>query len=133
MSHLSTKSIENFAAFDLYSDKFCAPAIHCAYYSCFQKLSAYLKAEQPEGYDAICIRWQDGKGSLHSGILGLASDTLRAIDKDDAKSLKTMLTDLKTFRVKSDYLDEEVTKDDVGDAKKFLTKINLILKRHLRC
>lgn len=133
MSHLSAKAMQNFTAFDLYSDKFHAPAIHCAYYSCFQKLSAYLKVEQPDGYDTVYSRWEEKKGSIHGGLLALASNTLRTIDRDDAKTFKTMLTDLKTFRVKSDYFDEEVTKGDVEDAKKLLTRINQILKRHFQC
>ena len=132
MSYLSDKSMQNFAAFGLYSDKFHAPAVHCAYYSCFQKLCAYLKEEQPEGYAVVEERWKDGRGK-HGGIIDLASITLRAFDRDDAKTIKTKLTELKNFRVISDYHDEEVTKADVQKVKDLLSGINQILKRRLGC
>ena len=125
--------MQNFAAFDLYSDKFHAPAVHCAYYACFQKLCGYLKSEEPASFDVIYERWQSKKGSMHGGIIGLASDTLRAFDRDDAKTLKTKLTELKNFRIQSDYFDVEVTKANVEKVKELLTKINQILKRHFRC
>jgi DNA polymerase sigma len=133
MSHLSAKSMQNFAAFDLFSDKFHAPAIHCAYYSCFQKLCAYLKEEEPRGFETVYERWQGQKGSMHGGILQLASNSLRAIDKDDAKVFNTELKNLFNLRVLSDYYDVEVTKSNVEDAKKILSKINQILKRRFRC
>ena len=98
----------------------------------FSKVVRILESRS-EGYDVVYKRWEAQKGSIHGGIVILASDTLRAIDREDAKTLKTKLTELKNFRVESDYYDVEVTKANIEKVKELLSRINQILKRHFRC
>ncbi len=134
MSFLLKKSDQNRHATDFLIDKMLyAPAIHCGYYSCFQKIVYILIDYYPDDYDFIQQQIKERrKGSLHGSCIKAFIGRFRPFDRRDALDLDTMLNDLKGFRINSDYNDDEVKPADANKVKEIVDKTHFLIKRHMK-
>ncbi len=123
MTELIVKSNQNArASLHLFDNhKVYAPVIHCAYYSCVQRILHILltlggKTEQD-------IKGVSTRGSLHTFLI---DEMRKLIQKQNPASFKTFskISDLRTLRVKSDYLNVSVDYDDADKATRIAQQIN---------
>jgi hypothetical protein len=135
MSFLLEKANQNHLAIDFLVDKkLLAPAVHCGYYSCFQKIDYILKEFYTEERNQLHLRVLGGKGNMHGNTIKEFIRLFRKGKFDDQASLELddMLKELKEFRKKSDYDDEEITEAQIEKVKQYVTKIHRLIKKHMQ-
>jgi Ran GTPase-activating protein (RanGAP) involved in mRNA processing and transport len=134
MSFLLEKANQNHLAIDFLIDKkLLAPAVHCGYYSCFQKIDYVLKEFYTDERDQLHQKVLGGKGNLHGNtIKEFTSLFRRKFDRSEGFELDDMLKELKEFRKKSDYDDEEITEVQIEKVKQYVTKIHRLIKKHMQ-
>ncbi|MBK9105574.1 MAG: hypothetical protein IPL92_13655 [Saprospiraceae bacterium] len=131
MSVLSVKSEQNWKSSLLSREhKLFAPAIHAAYYSCLQQVLSVLDTKCNKNYEWI-VEWCKEKGtSTHVASINLFCEELRKINKTDAASFKSKMSELKAFRPYSDYRSNEMHDDQVVKAQRFTTELLNLIKKH---
>jgi len=97
MSSLLKKADHNFLAVDFLIDKtLLAPAVHCAYYSCFQKIDYILREFYTEEREQLHQMMLGGKGNLHGNTIKEFIRLFRKkFDRQDGFELDDMLKELK--------------------------------------
>lgn len=135
MSLILKKSEQNYNAFILLKDaEYGIPSVHCAYYSCFQKLLYTFIEYFPEEYEHI-NKEIEGKrlGSLHKHIPKefFAQLLVSKIDKRDVRDMKDELTNLYSLRIESDYKETEITETKLNAVDKSVNNFRRIFKKHL--
>lgn len=107
--------------FELY-----APAIHCCYYSCFQKIIFILKDYFEDRYSQFNKQDKDS----HVSILTIFKDCYQDhIDKDNALQIIRRIKQLKVLRKRSDYDDEMITKEIMEKADEYAKEILELIKQ----
>jgi len=114
---LLVKSEHNWeAALFLESHKKLSPAVHCCYYSCYQKIIYVLKEYFTEEYERI----EEDKGS-HRRTISTFLRCLREKDvttKEGNTDFKRSMNALKAFRMASDYEDSLIDQREFDEVKK---------------
>lgn len=132
MSSLKEKALFNFeAAKLLISNNLYAPSVHCSYYSCFQLLKYVI-------FDFFGIPYlrltsdisQSGK-KTHEYIIDFVSREIKKASSDikDEREFKRKITELKRFRIDSDYEDMEIHFDKSNKALNYATEIRGYLQQ----
>jgi len=134
MSFLLEKSNQNRIAIDLLLDKnLLAPAIHCGYYSCFQRIVYVLKEYYPEDLERIETEVKGRRGNLHGNCFKeFSSRFRREFDKKSSFEIDDLLKQLKGFRQKSDYNDEEITENEVKKVKEYVAKVHYLIRHYMK-
>jgi hypothetical protein len=127
MSLILSKSEQNYNAFILLKEAdYGTPSVHCAYYSCFQRLLHTFKEYYPEEY-AHVNQEIEGKrlGSLHKHIPKefFSQLLVSKIDKRDVRNMKDDLTNLYNLRIESDYKETEITETKLESVDKSVNNI----------
>lgn len=114
MSQLKAKSELNRAAADILQDKSYYPSVvHCAYYSCIQRIK-YILLSKYNLTEADLLQERTALSSTTSKPLGLHEYLINKITKEllknkkDWKSFNTDILQLKKLRVNSDYEDVQI-------------------------
>jgi len=134
MSLLLKKSEENKTALiHLKSTSLYASSVHCGYYSCIQKLIYIFKEFYPSIYESS-IDVKGGKGNTHGYYIRQFSKILKDTfnDAEAARISKRKLLELKTFRLKSDYQDIEITEDNVIKVESYVDDIHGLIKKYIK-
>lgn len=99
-----------------------SPAIHCCYYSCFQKLLYILKEFYPDSFE------EDPKIGHGSQIKIFFNCVGREFDSQDLFDLRYVIIELKTLRNKVDYKDFLPNDKELSIAENHLNTFHGILK-----
>lgn len=132
---LIKKSDENYRAFLLLKErgkfnqdqKFHAPAIHCCYYSCFQKAIYILKNYYEDEFKSINSKASNSHSLFIRAFISCYSN-ISAISSTQANRY---LKQLKTLRQKADYEDDTISESEMEKAEEYLTSFNKLLKKDL--
>ena len=135
MSYLKQKSTFNISsAKELIQLSYYAPSVHCSYYGCFQFMKYTLNNYNETTYLEIenqCLNYSRGShGYIIDNTLSILKDKIK--DNREFANIKRKLKDLKTFRVKSDYLNEQILSDDAGKSLEFSEKIIKTVKNNIK-
>lgn len=133
---LDIKSEENKQAFLMLKEKqffrdddekpgFRSPAIHCCYYSCFQKVLYILKEYYPDQYE------QGSKIGHGQQIKTFTNCIGKVIERTQLFELNTILKELKDLRLRADYHDELSSKEELIKAEERLKSFHDIIRREL--
>lgn len=125
MSELANKSSQNLTSAEmLFKNNLHAPSVHCAYYSCLQKMCDILI--EFYGYTADSLYKESSRNNVgsHDYIINKTFQNLRIINKNDSENqqFKRDIEEFKRKRVDSDY------KDCVIDHSKSSVSIQLAKK-----
>lgn len=129
-SELLKKSEENRkAALKLWSvEKWFAPSVHCAYYSCVQLMIHIIMTVGGKKYETM----ESEIGSFRGGSHGYYIQQVQSLLVNSGKANKikdfSQIKTLKTYRETSDYKPVEVTYDDSDKANSLAEKISKLLK-----
>lgn len=135
MSHLKLKSEHNLLAAEiLIKNGLHAPSVHCAYYSCFQ-LSKYALKEfagidyikQEEELNQLKQK-QSTKFGSHEYVIYKLGYEINRCSKETYRIFSTNFKTLKSFRKKSDYLDEIITDEQSKESLRLSTELVQLLK-----
>lgn len=136
---LLIKSKQNHTAFiylreqgkrsDLPEQKCNSPAVHCCYYSCFQKVVHILKEFFPESYESINLKDKNTHNHAVNHFLGEVRE--RLTDKTNLSKLRRCLTELRALRVKCDYSDTLITDLELEKAEQYLTTFHQTVLKEL--
>lgn len=132
---LSKKADSNkFAADLLAANNFFAPAIHCYYYSCLQKLKSILRSVRGVTYEQLELEVRkktDSHNYIISEVRKHLGESIRFKDKK-VSLMQAMrnIFDLKNARKDADYQNIEITEDDIKKAKKICHEVHLKLSEH---
>jgi len=130
MSFLLAKSQENYHAISFLIDKECfAPAVHCGYYSCIQKIVYILKEYFTKEYNLGIESLKGGHGGRHKFYIDELSGRFSK-DRGERRRLKTLLLQLRDYRIEADYHDTEITKDKVNKAHDYVKEIQRLIKKN---
>lgn len=135
MSNLKNKSDHNLLAAEmLIENRLHAPSVHCSYYSCFQLSKYALKEfaginyeEQEEELNLLKQNPSTKFGSHEYVIFKLGNEIKRCSTKN-YRIFSTNFKILKSFRRKSDYLDELVTDEQSKESLRLSTELIQLLK-----
>jgi hypothetical protein len=109
--------------FDLY-----APAVHCCYYCCYQKILYILKDYFEDQYSDF--QQNEKKKSSHVSLLTIFKDCYEDhIDQDNALQIIRRIKQLKGLRKRSDYGDDIVTKEEMEKADEYAKEILKMIKQ----
>lgn len=133
---LITKSYENHQAFLLLREhganrkdcNFYAPAIHCCYYSCFQKMVHILKEYFTDEYKRVNTK----ESNSHSLLIRTFTDCYSNNFIENSSLINRYLKQLKILRQKSDYEDIMISEQEMDKASEYLAKINKIIKEDIQ-
>lgn len=127
MSIISQKSDENFQAIGLLiENNLKAPVIHCAYYSCLQKVIHYTY-EYSNITEEQIEKGANGQGS-HNFYLNTFVKEIRKLDSRNAAQFHKFFSNFKRKRTEADYHKIEILEDDLIHAKENAEKIRKFLK-----
>lgn len=134
MSHLVQKSVINFNAAEILgtppNNHYCS-AIHCSYYSCYQKARHVLFFDL--GYDndrlAREVRQNTMRLGSHDYLIKIVYEVLIETNVDNARDFKNKINELKSMRVVSDYNNESIGLDLYGHAMRLAESIIKVLNR----
>ena len=106
MSNYLEKSSDNMKAAEILNNKkVYAPAVHCAYYSCLLRMKhtlVYILKISEADIEEECKK---PGGSIHQYAPNNIFPAIHERNKEKASNFLDYVTDLKTFRIKSDYRD----------------------------
>ncbi|MGB1217285.1 MAG: hypothetical protein ACPG5P_05390, partial [Saprospiraceae bacterium] len=80
-----------------------APAIHCGYYSCMQKLMFILEYYYEISADDVAKALKWSKGGIHGHYIKEIAAKLQDDNHRDGRDFKSKMTQLRDLRIKSDY------------------------------
>lgn len=135
MSHLKLKSEHNLLAAEiLIENGLHAPSVHCSYYSCFQ-LSKYALKEfagidyiqQEEELNQLKQK-QSTKFGSHEYVIFKLGNEINRCSKETYRIFSTNFKILKSFRKKSDYLDEMISDEQSKESLRLSTELVELLK-----
>jgi hypothetical protein len=128
------KSHDNYSAFLLLKERgvtkstnYYTAAVHCAYYSCYQKLIYIFKEYYAKRYDELNERTSGSHNLFIGECVGCLTNTFKEKKRDITK-LTRFLKQLKAIRKKSDYEDELISKDDIEKVQQYLEAFSRIIK-----
>ncbi len=104
---------------------FRAPAIHCCYYSCFQRLLFILKEYFTEHFE------EDPKIGHGTQIKTFLNCIGGLVQRTSYFELDTALKELKNLRNTVDYKDDLPTSSQLSKAEDYMIRFHSILKREL--
>ncbi|MCB9253012.1 MAG: hypothetical protein H6605_11125 [Flavobacteriales bacterium] len=133
---LIAKSRENFEAFLLLKEhgatrkdyNFYAPAIHCCYYSCFQKMVHILKEYFTDEYERVNTK----ESNSHSLLISTFTDCYSNGFAENSSRVNRYLKQLKALRQRSDYGDVMVSEQEMNKASEYLANFNKIIKEDIK-
>ena len=134
MSYLKEKSGFNIdSAKELIALSYYAPSVHCAYYGSFQFMKFTLKKCKNTTYEQIEIDCQAYPGGTHGYIIDNILSELRSKIRNttDFTNIKRTIKDLKAFRIKSDYLNNQILFEDANKSIKFSEEIINTIKTNI--
>lgn len=110
MSKLRQKSNFNFTAAEtLLNQSLYAPSVHCSYYACFQLLKFTVKDFFGIDYEKQAINISTTGQQSHQYVINYLTNELKQLAGiDESRKFKRTITDLKQFRVESDYENIEI-------------------------
>lgn len=135
MSSLKNKSDLNLLAAEiLIENSLHAPSVHCSYYSCFQ-LSKYALKEfagidyiqQEEELNRL-KQEQSTKFGSHEYVIFKLGNEINRCSKETYRIFSTNFKILKSFRKKSDYLDEMISDEQSKESLRLSTELVQLLK-----
>ena len=133
MSIIKQKSEFNVMAADiLFKQNLYAPAIHCAYYGCFQRIKSILHNYFGITYDDINNEVATQRIGEHVCVLDRIIreiESRRLLPQRERKSLYNKMRDLKDLRVLADYKNEEIRYDKAETALNFSKDIRDLLSK----
>lgn len=135
MSYLKQKSTFNIdSAKELIELNYYAPSVHCSYYGSFQFMKYTLKNYNKTTYEEIeqeCLKAPNG---THGYIIGNTLAILKSKIKDNREfaKIKRVIKDLKTFRIKSDYFNEQILSDEATKSLEFSELIIRTVKTNVK-
>src|SRR5690606_3102971 len=135
MSYLKQKSTFNIdSAQELIKMNYYAPSVHCSYYGCFQFMKYTLKNYNKTTYEDIEQECKNFPGGTHGYIINNTLSLLKSRIKNnrDFANIKRKIKDLKTFRIKSDYFNEQILIDDATKSLEFSETIIITVKTNLK-
>lgn len=145
MSYLKDKSEFNLkAAQILITEKLYASSVHCSYYAMLQFMICQYADCFGKSFDEISRETKD-KGGSHNYIINGMIDYIKSTYRSDPKidrvqrnvkdtnihRLHTKIKDIKKFRVKSDYRNISIDKDEGEKAYKWSLEIKNKIKEFL--
>jgi hypothetical protein len=78
-----------------------------------------------------CLNYYRGShGYIIDNTLSILKDKIK--DNSEFANIKRKLKDLKTFRVRSDYFNEQILSDDAGKSLEFSEKIIKTVKNNIK-
>lgn len=135
MSYLKQKSTFNIdSAQELIKMNYYAPSVHCSYYGCFQFMKYTLKNYNQTTYKDIEQECLNSPRGTHGYIINNILSILKSKIKDNREfaTVKRKIKDLKTFRIKSDYFNEQILIDDATRSLDFSETIIRAVKTNLK-
>lgn len=132
MSYLRQKSEFNITAAQFLIEKnLYAPSIHCSYYSCLQLLKVVVKEFIGINYDDQESEISSGKSNSHKYVIDKVLNEIRIKNRFEYIDMRRNITDLKTFREKSDYYNIEIDISKSQNAFERATEIRNYLTKQL--
>lgn len=145
MSYLEDKSEFNLkAAQILIAEELYAPSVHCAYYAMLQFMICQFVNYSGKSFDDVSKESKE-KGSSHNYIINGMIDYIKSTYRSDPKidrvqrnvkdtnihRLHTKIKDIKKFRVKSDYRNISIEKDEGEKVYKWSLEVKAKIKEFL--
>jgi uncharacterized protein (UPF0332 family) len=133
MTFLKAKSEFNLeSAKELVKLNYYAPSVHCAYYGSFQFMKHTLKKVKNTTYENIENECKNYDGGTHGYIIDNILNELRNKIKNntDFANIKRIIKDLKAFRIKSDYFNNQILFEDADKSIKFSEQVISTIKKH---
>ena len=133
MSYLKEKSNFNIDAAELLQNKnLFAPSVHCSYYSCLQLMKVAIKEKKGISFNDLeneIIKANITKKiSTHSYLIKEIGELIRNDSKAKHFLFDRKIKDLKSFRIKSDYEDFQITTTESFKAFNIAKEIRAQLK-----
>ena len=126
---LLEKSHENYKGFILLKERaFFAPAVHCCYYSCFQKIIYILKEYYPDEYAKLNVNSSNSHKKQIDGFLNFYFK----MNKNNAAKFKRSVSQLKDLRKRSDYGDEIIGTKELQKAEEYCKQVHSLLHKDLK-
>ncbi len=135
MSYLQQKSLFNQDAAELLiKNHMYASSVHCSYYSCFQFLKFTLKNYTATDYSTIELNCKTSPLGTHGYIINGILNEYRKVETNNREysRIKRFLTDLKEFRITSDYYNVEIKIDEAEKSHSFSHQIKDAIKTKLK-
>lgn len=130
-SYLKNKSEFLEASAELLNDKCLYPGVaHAAYYSCFQLMKniyLFVMGKSEQDLDSGVIQSSFG---VHEFILKEVASFIQVKDSEASRLLRNKMPQLKRYRVKADYKNEEFNSDDSNKSILLSKEILKILKKY---
>lgn len=122
------------SAQELIKMNYYAPSVHCSYYGCFQFMKYTLKNYNQTTYKYIEQECLNSPSGTHGYIINNTLSILKSKIKDNREfaNVKRKIKDLKTFRIKSDYFNEQILIDDAAKSLEFSEIIIRTVKTNLK-
>ena len=130
MSFLLSKSEQNKQAFFYLIDKDVrAASVHCAYYSCIQKIIYILQEYYTEEYKKGLEALKGGHGNKHRFYI---EEVASRLSKDIRKNrdFRKLLVELRNLRIEADYHDTEVTDERINIVKSYFEEIQKEMRQN---
>lgn len=135
MGVLRNKSDANIAAAGLLikqDENYYAASVHCSYYGCFQYLKYTIKTYFNQSYEEIEKQCLNYLGGTHGYVNDTVMDRLRfVVDFNTHRTAKRELSDLKQFRIDSDYFNKEITDVEATKSLSLSEGIIRLVKKNL--
>ncbi|MDP2113703.1 MAG: HEPN domain-containing protein [Bacteroidota bacterium] len=135
MSYLKTKSEHNLLSAEiLISNGLHAPSVHCSYYSSFQLSKFALKEFSGIDYqkqeEELNKLKQAGTGriGIHEFVIKRLGTEIKNYSNEAFLIYTNNIRLLKTFRIKSDYLDKPITDEQSKESLRLSNEIVQLLK-----
>lgn len=130
-SHLKNKSEFLEASADLLHNKNLYPGVaHAAYYSCFQLMKNIYMFVMSKSEQDLETGVKQSRLGLHEFILKEVSNFIQERNSEASRVLRNKMPQLKKYRVKADYKDEEFDFDDSNKSILLSKEILKILKKY---
>lgn len=135
MSYLKIKSEHNLSAAEiLIRNGLHAPSVHCSYYSSFQLSKFALKEFSGIDYQKqeeelnMLKQTKSGKIGIHEFVINRLGTEIKHYSNEAFLTYTNNIRLLKTFRIKSDYLDKPVTDEQSKESLRLSSEIVQLLK-----
>jgi hypothetical protein len=120
---------EHNKGFEDEKSKFTSSAVHCCYYSCFQKATYILKVYFEQEYEKINQR----EGGTHNKQISVFTRQMVNLfsEKINIALVRRALTELRELRHRADYSDGLITETELARAEQHLFNFHSTLKKEL--
>ena len=103
---------------------------HAAYYSCFQLMKDICLIKINKTEQELESFVSQSKSGTHEYILNEIVKYVSGLNKEDSRTLRSKVPQLKKFRVKADYKNEDFNFDDSSASISLSKEILRILKKY---